>query len=186
MQPAGGRRLDTATILASRRAKSVSNPVNVPPPPGSDLSRSNTAQIRSNTTRSARSTTTGSGGTPLRVKTPLGTAGRIAGVGANGETAAASATAPMTLRSRPSLPKPRGQESPQVPQQSAPQSPPQPLQNAGRYVPPLVLPATPAPAQGGCSSPLQPSPISMSSREQTIELKLFFESLFRRKPHTIL
>jgi hypothetical protein len=162
LQAAAGIRPDAATILASRRSQSVSNPANVPPPPfASNPSRSNTSLGRSNTTRVARNATTNAGVMPLRVKTPQGTAPGIAGIGADssraaGESGAAAGGAPTTLR-RPSLRRPKGQEAPPVPQLSALQQPPQPLQ-PGQYmndtqgVTPFVLPAAPTPAQGGGSS----------------------------------
>ena len=149
-------RPDAATILTSRRTQSVSNPANAPPPPfTSDLSKSNT-------TRSARSPTTNAGVMPLRIKTPLGTAGGVAGVSAGGsraggEAGAVAGEASTTLRSRPSLRRPQWPGAPPVAQQSAPQAPAKTIQpgryvNATQGVTPLVLPAAPAPAPGGeCS-----------------------------------
>lgn len=161
-----GVRPNPVTILASRRTQSVSNPVNVPPPLfPSDLSRSNTALGRGNTMQLARSHTTSAGVTHLRVRTPQGTPGGIAGVAADGsragrETGTATSGPPTALRSRPSVRRPKGQGAPQAAQQAAPQPPPQSLQpgrnaNAIQGMTPLVLPAVPTLAQEGqCSFPL--------------------------------
>lgn len=156
---------EVATLLASRRSQSVSNPVDVPPlPRPSALSRSNTARL-------VRSLTTSAGVMPLRAKTPQGT---TAGV----ETGTATGGAPTTLRSRPSLRRLKVQGTPQVAQQSAPQS----LQsgqygNATQGMTPLVMSAAPPPGKGGgCSSLILIVYLSATLRsfhEQTAELTLF-------------
>lgn len=168
LQPPVGVRPDAATILAARRAQSVSNPANVPPPPpfAPNLSRSNTSLGRNNTARVTRNGTINAGIMPLRVKTPQGTAAGIAGMGAGTgadssrvaeESGAAAGGAPTTLR-RPSLRRPKGQGTPPVPQQL-----PQTFQS-GQYMndtqgaTSFVLPAAPAPVQGGgCNSILKSS-----------------------------
>ena len=189
LQPGVGVRPNAATIIASRRTKSDSNPPNIPlpaPPLPSDLSRSNTALRRSNTARSARNPTA-SAGVPLRPKPPQSTAGGIAGVGAGGlrvgaETGAAAGGAQTLPKHRPSARRPQGQGTPQVAQQSSPQPPFPPFQpgqfvNPPQGVTPLVLPAALAPGQvGECSSLvfiIYSSSNLRSSHEHAAELTLF-------------
>lgn len=185
---------EAATILASRRSQSVSNPANVPPlPHPSGLSRSNTTLSRGNTTRLARSPTASAGVMPLRPKTPQGTAGGIASVGAGGETGTTISGVPTTLRSRPSLRRPKVQGAPQVAQQSAPQPSVQSFQpgqyvNATQGMTSLVLPAAHPPAQGGRCSSLTLivhlfSTLRSSHKQADV---VSFEFLFRRTPYTIL
>ncbi|KAI9573193.1 hypothetical protein HD554DRAFT_2167476 [Boletus coccyginus] len=121
--PSAGVRPDAATILASRRTQSVSNPANAPSPP--DISEGNTALGRSNSSRLARSQVANAGVAPLRVETS--TAGGVAG----GETEVVADRAPPTLRSRP---RPRQRHV-----------------NANQRVVPLVLPAAPTSAKGRLS-----------------------------------
>ena len=108
-QLSAGVRPDAATILASRRTQSVSNPANAPPPPfSSNLSKSNTAPGRSNMTRSAKSPTTNAGAMPLKNKASLATAGGAAGVSAGGSRAggdpgAAARSKPLVLPAAPAL-----------------------------------------------------------------------------------